>query len=58
MTAPLGQAPQPAGDWAVVIAIVEATLRELHAGDPDLPPVTIDSVLDRDLGMRTSEPMP
>jgi 1-acyl-sn-glycerol-3-phosphate acyltransferase len=33
-----------------LIGTVEATLRELHAGDPDLPPVTLDSVLDRDLG--------
>jgi non-ribosomal peptide synthetase component F len=33
-----------------VIATVEATLRELHAGDPQLPPVHLSSVLDRDLG--------
>jgi len=50
MTTPLGQVPQPAGDHAAVIAVVEATLRELHAGDPELPPVTTDSVLDVDLG--------
>jgi len=35
---------------ASVIATVEATLRELHAGDPELPPVLLSSVLDRDLG--------
>jgi acyl carrier protein len=30
--------------------IVEATLRQLHAGAPGLPAVTLDSRLDRDLG--------
>jgi len=40
----------PADVAASVIATVEATLRELHAGDPELPPVLLCSVLDRDLG--------
>ena len=39
--------PTPRGCWR----IVEATLRDLHAGAPGLPPVTLDSVLDRDLGL-------
>jgi len=43
-------AEQPADAPATLIATVEATLRDLHAGDPALPPVTMDSVLDRDLG--------
>ena len=43
-------AAQPASAVAALIATVEATLRELNAGDPDLPPVTLDSVLDQDLG--------
>ena len=33
-----------------LLAVVEATLRDLHAGRPDLPPVTLASVLDQDLG--------
>ncbi len=33
-----------------LLAIVEATLRDLHPGRPDLPPVTLASVLDQDLG--------
>ncbi len=32
-------------------ALVEETLRELRAGQPDLPPITLHSVLDRDLGL-------
>ena len=40
----------PAGAAATLTGTVEATLRELHAGDPDLPPVLLSSVLDRDLG--------
>ena len=50
MAAPRPETPQPASEAALVIATVETTLRDLHAGDPDLPPVTIDSVLDQDLG--------
>ena len=34
-----------------LLAVVEGTLRDLHAGDPDLPPVTLASVLDEDLGL-------
>ena len=34
-----------------LLAIVDHTLRELHAGAPGLPAVTLDSVLDRDLGL-------
>ena len=49
-TAPPSQTPPPADAAANVIATVEATLRELHAGDPELPPVLLFSVLDRDLG--------
>ena len=33
-----------------LLAIVEHTLRELHAGAPGLPTVTLASTLDRDLG--------
>ncbi len=33
-----------------LLAVVEATLRDLHPGRPDLPPVTLASVLDQDLG--------
>ncbi len=33
-----------------LLAVVEATLRDLHAGRLDLPPVTLASVLDQDLG--------
>jgi 1-acyl-sn-glycerol-3-phosphate acyltransferase len=47
---PLRTMPRPAADATAIIAVVEATLRELHPGDPDLPPVSLDSVLDRDLG--------
>ncbi len=45
--------PSRAADPAApaLLAIVEATLRELHADAPGLPPVTLDSVLDRDLGL-------
>lgn len=46
----MAAAPGSAGTVAALITTVEATLRNLHAGDPDLPPVTLDSVLDRDLG--------
>ncbi|MDH3460072.1 MAG: AMP-binding protein [Burkholderiaceae bacterium] len=49
-TAPPRQETPPAGVEDALFAIVEATLRELHAGDPNLPPVTPDSMLDRDLG--------
>ena len=34
---------------SALLAVVEATLRDLHAGRPDLPPVTLASVLDQDL---------
>lgn len=40
---------QLANTAATLIANVGATLRDLHAGDPSLPPVTMDSVLDQDL---------
>ena len=33
-----------------LLSLVEDTLREWHAGAPGLPTVTLDSVLDRDLG--------
>ena len=42
--------PREAPAAAALLAVVDATLRDLHAGDPVLPPVTLDSVLDRDLG--------
>ena len=35
---------------SALLALVEGTLRDLHAGGPDLPPVTLASVLDEDLG--------
>ena len=44
------QTPTPVDAAASLITTVEATLRELHAGDPELPPVLRSSVLDRDLG--------
>ncbi len=45
--------PAQAGDVAApaLLAVVEATLRDLRSGAPGLPPVTLDSVLDRDLGL-------
>lgn len=47
--APMERAAQvPAA--SALLSVVEATLRDLHAGSPDLPPVTLASVLDRDLG--------
>ena len=36
---------------AELLAIVDTTLRELHAGAPGLPAVTLASALDRDLGL-------
>ena len=42
----LRQAP----DAASVVALVDTTLRDLHPGEPELPPVRLESVLDRDLG--------
>lgn len=41
-------APEPAA--AALLSVVESTLRDLHANRADLPPVTLDSVLDQDLG--------
>jgi len=35
---------------STLLAVVEATLRDLHAGRLDLPPVALASVLDKDLG--------
>jgi 1-acyl-sn-glycerol-3-phosphate acyltransferase len=35
---------------SALLSVIEATLRDLHAGQPDLPPVTLASVLDQDLG--------
>ncbi len=35
---------------SALLAVVEATLRDLHAGRADLPPVTLASVLDQYLG--------
>ena len=49
-TAQSCETPTSADAALRVIATVEATLRELHAGDPQLPPVLLSSVLDRDLG--------
>ena len=47
--APMERAAQvPAA--SALLSVVETTLRDLHAGSPDLPPVTLASVLDRDLG--------
>ena len=48
--ASIGASPLPASGQAGVIAVVESTLRDLHPDDPDLPPVTLDSVLDSGLG--------
>jgi acyl carrier protein len=49
------RAARPAGDdatgEAALLALVRATLRELHADAPGLPAVTLQSVLDRDLGL-------
>ena len=50
MTAQPSKTPTSAGAAAAVIDTVQDTLRELHAGDSDLPPVLLSSVLDRDLG--------
>lgn len=53
-TAPLTQAPptaRPRADAAALLPLVEAALRELHAGAADLPPVTLASRLDQDLGL-------
>ncbi len=36
---------------AALLAIVQATLRDLHADAPGMPSVTLQSVLDRDLGL-------
>ena len=36
---------------AALLALVDASLRELHAGSPELPPVTLASALERDLGL-------
>ncbi|MEO6322065.1 MAG: AMP-binding protein [Polaromonas sp.] len=35
---------------SALLGVVEATLRDLRAGNPGLPPVTLVSVLDKDLG--------
>lgn len=35
---------------SALLSVVEAALRDLHPGDPQLAPVTLASVLDRDLG--------
>ena len=49
MDPPSGAATQHP-DGSTLIGLVEATLRELHAGAPGLPPVLPASRLDRDLG--------
>ena len=49
-TAQACKTPTPGNAAATVIDAVEATLRDLHAGDTHLPPVLLSSVLDRDLG--------
>ena len=49
-TAQACEMPTAADAAATVIATVEATSRELHVGDLELPPVLLSSVLDRDLG--------
>jgi 1-acyl-sn-glycerol-3-phosphate acyltransferase len=48
-TAPSAAAPD--AEVRALLAVVEATLRELHADAPGLPPVTLASALDRDLGL-------
>lgn len=48
---PAQPAAGPGADLRALLAIVEATLRELHADAPGLPPVTLASLLDRDLGL-------
>jgi acyl carrier protein len=40
-----------AGSAETMLAVVEAALRELNAGAPGLPSVTLDSHFDRDLGL-------
>jgi 1-acyl-sn-glycerol-3-phosphate acyltransferase len=42
--------PAPDTGQAALLAVVEATLRDLHPGAGDLPPVMPASVLDQDLG--------
>jgi acyl carrier protein len=49
-TARLHASPSSADAAARLVASVESTLRELHAGDQGLPPVTLESTLDQDLG--------
>lgn len=48
---PAPPAARPRADAAGLLPLVEATLRELHAGTADLPPVTLASRLDQDLGL-------
>ena len=43
--------PRPRVDEASLLALVDDSLREWHAGAPGLPAVTLASVLDRDLGL-------
>jgi acyl carrier protein len=43
--------PASLNSAAALIDVVERTLAELHTGAPGLPPVTMASVLDRDLGL-------
>ena len=44
------QTPMRVPAAPALLAVVEGTLRDLHAGAPDVPPVTLASVLDEDLG--------
>ena len=50
MTAAPIPTPVRAPAASALLAVVEATLRDLRAASPDLPPVTLESVLDEDLG--------
>ena len=49
-TTPPPTAPAADAGPAALLAVVDATLRDLHPGAPGLPPVGPDSVLDQDLG--------
>ncbi|MHB1121864.1 MAG: AMP-binding protein [Ramlibacter sp.] len=44
-------APGTAPDAAALVRLVQATVGELHPGATDLPPVTLASRLDQDLGL-------
>ena len=46
-----GALPSGAVTETALLALVEATLRVVHADAPGLPSVTLNSVLDRDLAL-------